>query len=244
MDTDHTNMTQKQDQQPTNNPMNHTHIYLLLDRSGSMSRIADDVIGGFNDFLTRQQAEGPDARITLVQFDSQDAHCVLLNGTPIAEAKPLSRNTYQPRGGTPLLDATARLIHLGTQAETLRRNADLPTEQVVFVSITDGEENESREFTLEQVRDVITEREAAGWTFVFLSAALDAYGDAHRLGLRHGSTQAFSPDGDGTALAMNSLSVKMSERRAAYREGHFDRATDFFGTDKPAEQDRAQKEKK
>ena len=74
------------------------HIYFLLDRSGSMESMADDVVGGFNGFLATQQADGHDAVLTLVQFDSQDPHEVLVDAVPIAEVRPLDPARFQPRG--------------------------------------------------------------------------------------------------------------------------------------------------
>jgi hypothetical protein len=221
---------------------NNTHIHILLDRSGSMASIAGDVIGGFNTFLKEQQASGPDARITLVQFDSQNAQDTILSGAPIMDAKPLNGDIYQPRGGTPLLDATGRLIARAMLEEQLRAQNDLPKEDIVFVSITDGEENQSREYTLEQVRDLIAAREAAGWTFVFLSAALDAYGDATKLGIKAGSIQAFMADNGGVGKAMESMSYQMRYFREKKRGGLAAENDDFFGEDKPAEEDRKRRQ--
>jgi len=80
------------------NDVRNLHIFFLLDRSGSMEPMADDVVGGFNGFLAAQQAEGHDALMTLVQFDSQDPHEVLVNARPIAEVRPLDRARFHPRG--------------------------------------------------------------------------------------------------------------------------------------------------
>jgi Mg-chelatase subunit ChlD len=208
------------------------HIYILLDRSGSMAGIAPDVIGGFNTFLDQQRAAGPDARITLVQFDSQDAHEVILNGAPIAEARHLDATIFSPRGGTPLLDATARLIALADAAATARQNAGLPPEQVVFVSITDGEENSSTGHTLAQVRTLIDERTAQGWLFVFLSAALNAYGEAGAMGVHRMNTRTFTHDSEGATSAMMALSERVMELRDDLAEN---RRKPWFFKEKPEE---------
>ena len=68
------------------------------------------MVGGFNAFLAQQQADGHDAVMTLVQFDSQDPHEVLFDATPLAQVRPLERARFQPRGGTPLYDAMGHLI--------------------------------------------------------------------------------------------------------------------------------------
>lgn len=206
-----------------------THIYFLLDRSGSMARIADDVIGGFNTFLRQQQAEGPDARITLVQFDSRDPQHVVLDGAPITEATPLSHRTFIPRGGTPLLDATGLLMEKAMAASNrwlrdasteLSASPQSPmAEHILFVTLTDGEENQSRFFTLARIRERIAERTAAGWSFLFLSAGPDAYGEAHRMGIAQDRTVSFCASSEGTQRAMEHISRSAVEFRRERRFG-------------------------
>lgn len=217
--------------------MAHTHIYILLDRSGSMAGIAGDVIGGFNTFIEEQRAIGTDARVTLVQFDTQDPQEVLASGVPIAELVPLDRHNFDPRGGTPLLDATGKLIGRATLDEQERAANNEPLEDVVFVTITDGEENSSTEFTLDRVKNLIAHCEQRGWTFVFLSAALDAYGDPDRMGMKMGNIQAFDASGKGTKMAFESLSKNMTVMRDKRRRGESVVNDDFF-EDKEAEQER------
>ena len=89
---------------------NSTHIVVLIDRSGSMATIASDVIGGFNTFVDDQRSNGNDARMSVIQFDSQDPQDVTVWGAPLAEITHLTGQTFQPRGGTPLLDATGLAI--------------------------------------------------------------------------------------------------------------------------------------
>ena len=215
-----------------------THIYILLDRSGSMSSIANDVIGGFNQMIKDQKANGPDAKVTLVQFDSQDPQAVIVSGAPIAEITDLTGETFIPRGGTPLLDATGLLIGRARVEAAAREATGLPKQDILFVSITDGEENESCEYSLSQIKKLFKECEAAGWTFAFISAALDAYGDAQRIGVKHGNIQSFDKSARGTRLAFESLSQKTSEFRNKKRSGLAAENDEFFGSDKPAEDDR------
>lgn len=210
----------------------------MIDRSGSMESIANDVIGGYNQFLGAQQANGNDARVTFVQFDSQDPQEVVVAGAPISEVVPLSAATFVPRGGTPLLDATGRLITRIAANQAERRNAGLPDEDILFVSITDGHENASCEFSLGRIRELIREKSASGWNFAFLSAALDAYADAGAMGVHAGATQGFVPDAQGVHLAFTSLAQKTADWRAQKRQGRAFRDEDFFGSDKQAEADR------
>ena len=230
---------------PATPPTPHTtpvvHLYVLLDRSGSMASIADDVIGGYNSLLVDQQAEGADARVTLVQFDGQDPHEVVADAVPILEVLPLDAGTFVPRGATPLLDATGLLLTRASQREASLAALGEPAEEIIVVSITDGHENASEELDLATVRKLVDQRTEQGWTFVFLSAALDVYGEAARMGHDRRSTQAWVPDGDGAQVAFRSLSNATRERRRKVRaKEDFDK-DDFFGGDKPAERGRGRR---
>jgi hypothetical protein len=205
-----------------------THLYILLDRSGSMETIARDVIGGYNTFIREQRKEGSDVRVTLVQFDSLDRQEIIAAGVPIDELVELSAETFIPRGGTPLLDATGLLIARARMNEELRVQNALPKEDIVFVTVTDGEENESSEYTLPQIKRLIQECEAKDWTFVFLSAAIDAYGDASGMGMKGGNIQAFSASADGADLAFSSLSANVSKLRREKMAGTWKQDADFF----------------
>jgi Mg-chelatase subunit ChlD len=218
-----------------------THFVILLDRSGSMESIADDVLGGFNAWVAEQQRDGDDAVLTLVQFDSQDPQEVVIDAAPIAGVRPLGRDRFTPRGMTPLLDATGRVVAMARRREQERAAHGLPAEGVVVVSITDGHENSSREFTVSGIRDLITERESAGWTFVFLSAALDVYGEAGDLGYRAGNVQSFRADALGCDFAFESLSQASGRVREQHRTGVVDSELEVWGEDKPAESDRTER---
>lgn len=214
-----------------------THLHLLLDRSGSMEAIRDDVIGGFNQFLADQAAAGPDALVTLVQFDSQDPEEVVADAVPIAEMVPLDHTSFVPRGGTPLLDATGRMIVRASQRAEALASTGAPAEDIVVVTITDGHENQSQEWTRDQLVALIEARKANGWTFVFLSADLAAYDEAGGLGYDTRSVQRFAADSGGAALAFQSLSTATSARRAARTTSAPVDAGDFFGGEKTAEED-------
>jgi hypothetical protein len=217
------------------------HLYVLLDRSGSMAAMADDVIGGFNRLLSDQQADGADARMTLVQFDTEDNQHVLADAVPIAEMVPLDAQTFVPRGGTPLLDATGILLGRASARAARLASKGQPAEEVVIVSVTDGHENASQEYTLSIVTQMVRAHTAGGWSFVFLGAALDVYGEAGGLGYDPRSVQSFAADGDGAVAAFASLSHSTSTRRQKVRAAApIDRA-DFFEGQKAAEADRQQR---
>lgn len=210
------------------------HLYVLLDRSGSMESMRNDVVEGLNTLLYEQQtAAGAEARLTFVQFDTQDPQQVLVDAIPISEATPFTHQHFQPRGGTPLLDATGRLV-----GRVTNRMAGGANESVVIATITDGLENASQEFTRPQIVDLIRTKTAEGWTFVFLGADPSSYDEAQRMGHDVRSTQQFAPDGTGAKVAFAELSRATAGRRAklAARES-FD-AGDYFEGDKRADDDR------
>jgi Mg-chelatase subunit ChlD len=213
------------------------HIYFLLDRSGSMESMATDVIGGFNTFVKSQQADGADALLTLVQFDSHDPHEVLADAVPIAEVIPLDATRFLPRGGTPLYDAMGMLIADATIRVEKVAQGNLKAEEILFVTLTDGHENQSCEYTRQKIFDLIKKRESKGWTFAFLGANQDSYAEGGQIGYSPNNIQNFAPDAAGSAAAFGSLSSSVSRRRGAMRSGaHYD-TRDLFEGDKEAEED-------
>ena len=218
-----------------------THIYFLLDRTGSMASMTADVIGGFNRFLAEQRADGDDARMTLVQFDSQAPFEVIADAAPITRIADLSAATFVPRGATPLLDATGNLItHASARAEHRKALGKKP-ESVLFVTFTDGEENASRRYTRADVLKLVAAKEAQGWTFAFLGAGFDAYDEAGVIGYSPGSVQAWAPDAQGAQVAFASVSRAATAHRRRVRRGEAVDPRQFFDGDKAAEDDRRQR---
>lgn len=210
-------------------------LYLLLDRSGSMASMAADVVEGFNALLAEQAtAGGAAARMTFVQFDSEDPQEIVADAIPLPEIAPLTLATFSPRGGTPLLDATGRLIGRAMTREKIVGG----TESIVFATITDGFENASTEFKLDGIKKLVEDRTAAGWTFVFLGADPSAYAEAERLGYDTRSTQHFAPDGDGARTALSELGRGMRTRQMKIAAGASYDAADFFEGEKAADDDR------
>jgi hypothetical protein len=156
-------------------------------------------------------------------------------GIPILEMNRLDRSTYQPRGGTPLLDATGLLIGRIRVEQSARVANGLAEEDVVFITITDGQENQSREYNLPKITQLINECKAAGWTFVYMSADLNAYADAAAMGYDHGSTQHFAATADGAGKAFTSMSRNMSNMRDKKRRMEEFNSSEFFETGKDAE---------
>lgn len=192
----------------------YTHLSVILDRTGSMESIRDDVIGGFNAFLAEQKAAPGFATMTLVQFDSQDPYEVIHSFAQVAAVPELTRTTFVPRASTPLLDAIGRGINDLEQKLAQMPEAVRPS-RVVMVIITDGQENASREFRKDQIAKMIAEKQSKqDWQFVFLSADLNAINDAMAVGVRPMATMVFDKDSQGTRSAWASTSQRILRVRA------------------------------
>ena len=159
---------------------NLTEIISLLDRSGSMGGLEEDTIRGYNDFVEKQSRMDGEAIITTVLFD--DKYEVLWNGIDIKEAK-ITEKEYFVRGYTALLDAVGKtIIEVGARLSKTKEG-DRP-DKVIFVIITDGKENASREFTYEKVNELIKhQKNKYNWEFVFLGANIDVEKEAENLGI-------------------------------------------------------------
>ena len=191
----------------------YTHITVILDRTGSMESIRDDVIGGFNAFLKEQKTIPHEATMTLVQFDTQDPYEVLHHVKPLAQIPELTAETYVPRASTPLLDAIGRGIN-DLNAHIARMAESSKPEQVVFVIITDGQENSSREFTREQIAKMVKDNEVNNkWQFVFLSADFAAFSDASDYGMSDSKRAYFSKNSVNTGVCFRLSSAIISNYR-------------------------------
>lgn len=192
---------------------NYTDITIVLDRSGSMETIANDTIGGFNRFIEDQKKVSGTATLTLRQFD--DCHDVVIDAKDIQQTPALHRGTFVPRGMTALLDA----IGMGIKA-TGERLGSMPEhdrpEKVVFVIITDGAENASREYTLARVNDMIKlQRETYKWEFVFLGANIDAVTVATSMGIAVANSIQYAANSKGTTAVFASASANLCSYRAS-----------------------------
>jgi Mg-chelatase subunit ChlD len=214
------------------------HIYFVLDRSGSMSSIQRDVIGGFNAFVAEQKAQPGKCRLTLVQFDTQGPHEVIHDAVKIADVPDLTTDSFQPRGGTPLLDAEGWTINRAIDREKARAEAGKKAEAILFVTYTDGQENQSREWTKEALSAAKATAEQKGWTFTYLGCGHDSYGQASQIGTVLASVQNFAGDSQGVASSYASLGAATRSMRGRAAKGMRVASADFYEeTGKTAEED-------
>ena len=187
-----------------------TDITIILDRSGSMQAIRTDTIGGFNSFLEEQKKLPDKASLSLIQFDHE--YEPVYRGIDIQDAAKLTLETFVPRGNTALYDAVGRTI-----VKTGERLAKLPEaerpKRVLFLIITDGAENASREYSAAMLHSMITEqREKYAWEFVFLGANQDSFLNAQQIGVALAAN--FVADAQGTHSLYSNVSGGTSDFRS------------------------------
>lgn len=191
---------------------NLTELVFILDKSGSMSGLEKDTIGGYNSLMEKQRKLDGECVITTVLFDNR--YELLHDRIDLRAVTPITEKEYFVGGATALLDAIGRTIHkiAAVQEHTAE---EYRAEKVMFVIITDGEENASREYSAAQVKELIKrQKERYGWEFVFLGANIDAVETAGRFGIDANRAVDYVPDGRGTELNFR----MMSETVAAFRE--------------------------
>ena len=201
----------KTDQKNKNNKPKDVELVFILDRSGSMGGLESDTIGGYNSMLSKQKKEKTGkVSVTTVLFDDQ--YELLYNQVPIEKVSPMTEEEYYVRGSTALLDA------IGKTVMQVKANQDKKEIKVLFVIITDGMENASREYRADQIKKLIEERkEKNNWEFLFLGANIDAIGAAKDLGIDSSRAVRFKSDKKGTAKNYEVLNEAIKEIRGGYQ---------------------------
>lgn len=186
-------------------------LVFILDKSGSMSGLESDTIGGYNSMLARQKQVEGECVVTTVLFDH--GYELLHDRIDIKAVQAITEDDYQVGGSTALLDAMGRTIN---KIATAQKNTseEYRAEKVICVIITDGEENSSREFSLEKVKQLVEQhKEKANWEFVFLGANMDAIQTAGYFGISADRAQSFHADKEGVALNFAVMSESVAEFR-------------------------------
>ena len=190
-----------------------TELVFILDRSGSMSGLEKDTIGGFNSMLEKQRKESGEAVVSTVLFDNETE--VIHDRIAIANVPNITDKEYFVRGCTALLDAVGGAIHHIGNVHKYARKEDVP-EKTLFIITTDGMENASHRYTYDKVRHMIErQKERYGWEFIFLGANIDAAETAVSMGIGRDRAVDFICDKPGTALNY----AVLSEVTSAVRSG-------------------------
>lgn len=190
-----------------------TEIVFILDRSGSMSGLEADTIGGFNSLLERQRGEEGEALVSTVLFNGNSD--VIHDRCDIRGIAPMTRDDYVPCGNTALLDAVGGAIHHIGNVHKYARPEDVP-EHTLFVITTDGMENASRFYGFERVKEMIERQKTRyNWEFLFLGANIDAAKTAGKFGIAEDRAVDYCSDTAGTQLNYEVLSDTICAVRSA-----------------------------
>jgi uncharacterized protein YegL len=189
-----------------------TELVFILDRSGSMRGFEKDTIGGYNEMIDKQKKIDLPCVVSTVLFDDQFE--VLHNRVDLKDIKELTLNDYFVRGSTALLDAIGRSIQ---KISTIHRKFDQidKPEKVLFVIITDGMENSSREYNYSSIKRMIElEKNEFGWEFIFIGANMDAIMVAEQMGIHPSRSAKYTPDMLGTKLNYEVIDETIAEFRS------------------------------
>ena len=188
-----------------------TELVFILDRSGSMSGLEEETIGGFNSMIDKQKSIEGDVIVSTVLFDNQ--FDVLHNRIPLNKIQPLTKETYYVRGTTALLDAIGRSVQKIRHIHTLIQTKDIPS-KVMIVIMTDGMENSSKEYSYHDVKMLIdTMTKEKEWEFIFLGANIDAINVGQRFGMRKDRVANYHADKEGTSLNYEVISDAVTQYR-------------------------------
>ena len=192
---------------------NLTELVFILDKSGSMSGLEQDTIGGFNSMLEKQKNEVGEAFVTTVLFDNN--YELLHDRLNIRIINPITKKEYYVGGSTALLDAIGNTINKIGIALSDAKEEERP-EKVMFVIITDGMENSSHEFNQSKIKLMIEHQKSKySWDFIFLGANIDAVETASKFGINEDRAVEFFNDSVGTELNYKVVSEAVS----CFRQG-------------------------
>ena len=191
---------------------NITELVFIIDRSGSMSGLEKDTIGGFNSMIEKQRKEEGECYVSTVLFDHETK--VLHDRVKLSEIRPMTEEDYTVRGTTALIDALGGAIHHIGNVHKYARPEDVPA-HTMFVITTDGMENASRRYTSDQVKQKIErQKEKYGWEFIFIGANIDAVETAARYGIGAERAVNYHADGKGTEMLFKSVSKAVGNMRS------------------------------
>jgi len=189
-----------------------TELVFILDRSGSMSGLELDTIGGYNSMMEKQGAGHGEVFVTTVLFDDEIE--ILHDRADLKVMAAITENEYFVRGTTALLDAMGKTISMVANVQKNLAGSER-AEKVIIVITTDGMENASREYSYEKIKKMVERQKAKyGWEFIFLGANIDAVAEASRFGIEEDRAARFNSDAKGTAINYDVVGEAVSKLRS------------------------------
>ena len=190
---------------------NITELVFILDRSGSMSGLEGDTIGGFNSLIEKQREQEGECFVSVVLFDNESE--VLYDRVKLTNVRKMTRDDYTVRGCTALIDAIGGAIHHIGNIHKYARPEDVP-DHTMFVIMTDGMENASRRYSSDKVKQMIQhEKEKYGWEFLFIGANIDAVQTAGRFGIGANRAVNYHADSCGTGVVYEAVNLTVGNMR-------------------------------
>lgn len=191
---------------------NITELVFILDRSGSMSGLEGDTIGGFNAMIQKQKKEDGEAYVSTILFDNVSE--VLHDRIKLKDVPKMTSKDYTVRGCTALIDAIGGAIHHIGNIHKYARPEDVPV-HTMFIITTDGMENASVRYSSDEVKKMIErQKEKYGWEFLFIGANIDAVETASRFGIGRDRAVNYRADSQGTQVLYDTISAPISAMRA------------------------------
>ena len=188
-----------------------TELVFILDRSGSMSGLEKDTIGGFNSMIEKQKKQDGECFVSTVLFDNESE--VIHDRVKLSDIPKMTENDYTVRGCTALIDAIGGAIHHIGNIHKYARPEDVP-EHTMFIITTDGMENASHRYTSDRVKAMIErQKEKYGWEFLFIGANIDAVETAARYGINSDRAVNYHADEKGTKILYATVSETICNMR-------------------------------
>lgn len=181
---------------------NLTELVFIMDRSGSMSGLEKDCVGGFNSMIRKQKKEDGECLVSTVLFNNYDT--ILHDRVSLKDIKQMNEDDYVPSGCTALIDALGNSIKHISDVHRYIRKEDVP-EHTIFVITTDGLENASKKYSSAEVKKMVEQKKEEGWEFIFLAANIDAVETAKRYGIEEDRAVNYVCDEVGTRKNYNAL---------------------------------------
>lgn len=192
---------------------NFISINAIIDRSGSMGHLTSDTIGGFNKFLSEQKAFPGEAVFTLCTFN--DDYTLVHDFKKLNDVAELDNVSYRIGGGTALLDAVGTVIDRVGGKLFAMPEEERPS-KVLFLIVTDGQENSSHRFTKAQVAGMIEHQtNKYNWEFIFMGANIDAVAEGTSLNVSARNSVNYMASSVGTQKLYADVTKGVSRMRAA-----------------------------